>query len=375
MTGRAAPLFLEIIAEIDPSQRRTEIGLPESVVGIHNIYRFPSHFYDMRVTVYFRTSIYFLAFLVIRLLEHIQTYGTTQVLLGTQLECIIPLEIQIVLATPLVVFVLLVLESLCKMQVDDKYLPDIPKRETDNSINWVVISILPDCRKCASTIYPSHVKNDILYNRTGDTRPQPTPSKSYLLTKRHDENLGMSNPARRIPEEPDTHPTPVEPMTCSYGTKHGERTCGCGCPRFASLRNFLLYVRPNLLLPPHHQAMFSGMPHHESVYGYYDELVEEEKQSYQEAKTTIATAHQIQDELKELRQETALLMYRCQCITARTPKLVPPRAVPSTTLPKRKRKSSSSATPVLHRKPSSAMLQMITNTNLLKELTRKKRKV
>ncbi|SJL10494.1 uncharacterized protein ARMOST_13880 [Armillaria ostoyae] len=126
--------------------------------------------------------------------------------------------------------------------------------------------------------------------------------------------------------------------------------------------------------------MFSDAPHHASVYGYYDQLVEAEKQSYQTEKTDITTAKQIQEELKELHQETTSLAYLCQCITARTPKSLPVPShpiTPSTTIPKRKRESSSSTAPVNGSSstgPSSGMLQAITNINPLKELTKKRRK-
>ncbi len=62
-----------------------------------------------------------------------------------------------------------------------------------------------------------------------------------------------------------------------------------------------------------HQTMFSDAPHHESVYGYYDQLAEAEKQSYEGKITVIATApERIQGELKELRTSLA---YLCQCFT------------------------------------------------------------
>ncbi|PBK81421.1 hypothetical protein ARMGADRAFT_1091313 [Armillaria gallica] len=124
--------------------------------------------------------------------------------------------------------------------------------------------------------------------------------------------------------------------------------------------------------------MFFDAPHHESVYGYYDQLVEAERQYYQSEKTAIATAQQIQEELKELRQETTSLAYLCQCITVRTPKSLPSHPVtPSTTIPKRKRESSSSTVSVNGSSstgPSFGMLQAITNVNPLKELTKKRRK-
>ncbi len=54
--------------------------------------------------------------------------------------------------------------------------------------------------------------------------------------------------------------------------------------------------------------MFSVAPHHESVYGYYDQLVEAEKQSYEGENTAISTApERIQEELKELRASLAYL--------------------------------------------------------------------
>ena len=55
--------------------------------------------------------------------------------------------------------------------------------------------------------------------------------------------------------------------------------------------------------------MFSDAPYHESIYGYYDQLVKAEKQSYESEKTAIATAQRIQEGLKELPQEIALLTY------------------------------------------------------------------
>ncbi len=55
--------------------------------------------------------------------------------------------------------------------------------------------------------------------------------------------------------------------------------------------------------------MFSNAPYHESIYRYYDQPVKAELQSYESEKTAIATGQRIQEGLKELPQEIAMLTY------------------------------------------------------------------
>ncbi|KAG7446900.1 uncharacterized protein BT62DRAFT_1075644 [Guyanagaster necrorhizus] len=117
----------------------------------------------------------------------------------------------------------------------------------------------------------------------------------------------------------NTHPTPVEPATCLRMAKervvagvHAScvyipswyRTASHSFDFWLTGLIGLSHAQPDYY---HRQAMFSDAPHHRSVYGYYDELVEAEKPSYQDTQTTIATAHWVQEELKELHQETASL--------------------------------------------------------------------
>ncbi|PBK63235.1 hypothetical protein ARMSODRAFT_547277 [Armillaria solidipes] len=106
--------------------------------------------------------------------------------------------------------------------------------------------------------------------------------------------------------------------SCYSTAIHGFDFCSTGLiglrlPKEAARRT--LYFTCLTYTYHYHRTMFSDAPHHASVYGYYDQLVEAEKQSYQTEKTDITTAQQIQEELKELHQETASLAYLCQCIT------------------------------------------------------------